>query len=81
MIMKRNLELFGLILAVVMSVGSVITYFVVLPYRMSAQEARSFAIEEKVVEISRQRALDHELLTRIEERLISLQKSIDRGRQ
>jgi hypothetical protein len=76
--MKKNLELIGLVLAVIMSIGSVTAYFVVIPYRMDAQEARSVAIEEKMGEIAKQRALDHELLTRIEERLIALQKSIDR---
>ena len=76
--MKKNLELIGLVLAVILSAGSVVAYFVVMPYRMDAQEARSLAIEERIVEISKQRAMDHELLTRIEERLISLQKSIDR---
>jgi hypothetical protein len=78
MIMKRNLEMLGLVLAVIMSIGSMVAYFTILPYRMDAQEARSKAIEERTEELSKQRNLDHELLTRIEERLIALQKSIDR---
>lgn len=76
--MKKNLELIGLVLAVIMSTGSVVTYFVVIPYRMDAQEARSKAIEDRAETLSKQRIADHELLTRIEERLIALQKSIDR---
>lgn len=76
--MKRNLELIGLVLAVVMSTSSVATYFIIIPYRLDAQEARSKAIEENVAELAAKRTSDHELLTRIEERLIAMQKTIER---
>lgn len=51
----------GLVVGVLLSIASLLGAFVVLPYRMDAAERR-------VQQIEKERATDHDLLMRIDER-------------
>lgn len=54
-------------------IGGMIGGFVLLPYRMDA-------VESRVEKLSQQREGDRELLLRIEERVIAVQKELSRPR-
>jgi hypothetical protein len=71
---KTNLELVGLSVAIIGGIGGIagmVGAFYILPYRVSAIEHQ---IETVVVRTNN----DHELLMRIEERLIAVQKELNR---
>jgi hypothetical protein len=67
--MKRNLEIAGMILGLVLAASSAVKAFYLLPYQVAQLEcAQRTADQEK--------RTDHELLVRIEERLIYVQEKI-----
>lgn len=71
---KRNLEVIGLIFSVIggaFGAAGMVGAFYVLPYRMNAAEV-------EIRRISETHEKDHELLLRIEERLINIQKTVAR---
>lgn len=71
---KNRIEFAGLVVGVMGGLGGIagmIGAFYLLPYRVEAVERRIDSIVE-------QRQIDRELLTRIEERLISVQQEIRR---
>lgn len=71
---KGKIEFVGLIVGVLGGVGGIVGMigaFYILPYRVAAMEKR-------VEVIQTQRAGDRELLTRIEERVISVQQDLRR---
>lgn len=67
--MKRNIEITALVVGVVMSLSSAIGTFYIQPYRVSKLEEAQRAYEAD-------KRADHELLVRIEERLIAVQEKI-----
>lgn len=69
--MKVRLEVFALILAVGSGLTGLFGAFVILPYKVEA-------IEKKVEVNAKKSDDDHELLVRIEERLITVQKQLER---
>lgn len=71
---KARIEFLGLIVGVLGGIGGLagmIGAFWLLPYRVEA-------VEKRIDAIAIQRNADHELLTRIEERLIAVQQEIRR---
>lgn len=68
---KTNLQMFGLLVAVSTGITGLFGAFVILPYKVEA-------IEQQVKSNAEKTATDHELLVRIEERLITVQKQIER---
>jgi len=69
---KTNLELVGLAVAIIGGLGGIaglIGAFYILPYRVSA-------IEHRIETVVTRHDNDHELLLRIEERLINVQKEL-----
>lgn len=71
---KGRIEFVGLIVGVLGGIGGLagmVGAFWLLPYRVEA-------VEKRIDTIAIQRADDHELLTRIEERLIAVQQEIRR---
>jgi hypothetical protein len=71
---KTNLELVGLAVAIIggiIGIAGGVGAFYILPYRVEAMEHK---IETVVVRHDN----DHELLMRIEERLIAVQKELNR---
>lgn len=68
---KKGLELLAVTLAVMTGFAGMFGAFVLLPYRMQAAE-------QSIQRLNANRADDKELLTRIEERLISVQNELRR---
>lgn len=68
---RINLQLFGVIVAAATGITGLFGAFVILPYRVDAVENQARANAEKT-------AADHELLVRIEERLITVQKQLEK---
>lgn len=71
---KGRIEFAGLIIGILGGIGGIaglIGAFYLLPYRLEAAEKR-------IEVISIQRTADRELLTRIEERVISIQQDLRR---
>lgn len=69
---KARVELLGLVVGVIGGLGGIagmIGAFWLLPYRVEA-------VEKRIDNIAIQRDADHELLTRIEERLINVQAEL-----
>lgn len=72
--MKFNLQSVALALSVLMGLGGMaaaVGSFFILPYRVEA-------VERQVLNLRIQRESDRELLTRIEERLINVQRALER---
>lgn len=72
--MKSPLQTIALGLSVIMGMGGVaglVGAFYILPYRVEA-------VERQVGNLRLQRDADRELLTRIEERLIAVQRALER---
>lgn len=67
---KTRIEFAALLVGLLMSAGGMFGAFYLLPYRMDAMENR-------VGKITEQRQGDRELLLRIEERLIAMQREIN----
>jgi len=79
---KLNLELTGIIIGFFGGLGGIcglIGAFYTFPLRMEAAEKKIQAVEAKVDLSNARNQEDHELLTRIEERLIALQNEVRRG--
>jgi hypothetical protein len=71
---KTNLELVGLAVAIVggvIGIAGGVGAFYILPYRVEA-------MEHKIETVVTRHDNDHELLMRIEERLIAVQKELGR---
>lgn len=68
---KKGLELLAVTLAVLTGMAGMFGAFILLPYRMQAAE---YSIKQ----LMGNRIADKELLTRIEERLISVQKQLEK---
>lgn len=68
---KMNLQVFGVVVAVATGITGLFGAFIILPYRVDAIEVQVRNNAEKV-------AADHELLVRIEERLITVQKQLEK---
>ena len=78
---KLNLELTGIIIGFFGGLGGIcglIGAFYTFPLRMEAAEKKIQAVEAKVDLSNARNQEDHELLTRIEERLIALQNEVRR---
>jgi hypothetical protein len=71
--LRTKVELLALLIAVLSGGSGLVGAFIVLPQRMDAMETR-------VEKISNQRESDRELLLRIEERGIAVQKELSRPR-
>jgi hypothetical protein len=76
---KKNLETAGWIIAIATGAWGMIGGLVVLPNRMQAMEQRQTNIEQSQSEAEVRRKADRELLIRIEERIIVLQKQVERN--
>jgi hypothetical protein len=73
-VLRNNLELTGLMISIIGGVAGIagmVGAFYVIPYRMEAAETQ-------IRHLSASHEKDHELLNRIEERLIAIQKSVER---
>lgn len=78
---KLNLELTGIVIGFFGGIGGIcglIGAFYTFPLRMEAAEKKIQAVETKMDLIHLRSQEDHELLTRIEERLIALQNEVRR---
>jgi hypothetical protein len=64
----------GLVTAVIGAFG----VYYILPYRVSATEKEIAAIKTQVESYKRISDLDHDLLLRIEERIINIQKQVNK---
>jgi hypothetical protein len=76
---KYRLELIALVFAVIAGGWGMIGGLVLLPQRMDAMESNQSRIEGKVTEADKKAKADHDTLIRIEERIIAIQRDIQRG--
>lgn len=76
---QKQLNRIGLILAICTGAWGMIGGLVILPNQMQALEQRQGFVEQAQVEAESRRKVDRELLIRIEERLITLQKQVEKN--
>lgn len=70
-ILKLNLAKTGLLVAILAGLAGLLGAWVVLPYRMSAAEAT-------LSQLSHETRVDHEALTRVDERTARMERVLDR---
>jgi hypothetical protein len=75
---KTRLELIVLALSGIAAAWGLFGFLVLLPPRIEAIEKRMEAQEISAKEVANATKADHDLLVRIEERLITLQKQIEK---